>query len=407
MFANVSTLSQIGAIVREVGKTIADARSEISRAINMIEAALSVTSSILGFHFINEATATSTINEPLGVCVAITPFNFPLMTPMWLVPFAVATGNSVVLKPSEQAPLTMTVIAKLFVEAKFPRAVLNIVHGGPAVVDKLITEPAVKAVSFIGSDEAGAHVYKTAITAMKRTQANCGSKNHGVILPDADVSSTLHALAASAFGAAGQRCMGLSAAVFVGESRTWIPALVEIAKQFVVGSGATPGVSLGPVISRKAKKRVEDIIQSAADDGADILLDGRGVKVPDFPEGNFIGPTVISNVQTYMECYQKEIMGPVLVCLQVDNLEEAIEVLNENRYGNGCSIFTTNSGKAMTFQKKVNIGRIGINVPLLATSGQVSNSSNKDSFLGDINIHGFKGHQFFTTTKTIATLWKD
>ncbi|KAK4941613.1 hypothetical protein LTR10_018490 [Elasticomyces elasticus] len=241
---------------------------------------------------------------------------------------------------------------------------------------------------------------------MKRTQANCGSKNHGVILPDADVSSTLHAPAASAFGAAGQRCMGLSAAVFVGDSKAWIPTLVEIAKQFVVGMGATPGVSLGPVISRKAKKRVQDINQSAADYGTDILLDGRGVKVPEFPEGNFIGPTVISNVQTYMECYQKETMGPVLVCLHVDNLEEAIEVLNENRYGNGCSI-TTNSGKAMTFQKKVNIGRIGINVPLLATSGQVSNSSNRDSFLGDINIHGFKGHQFFTTTKTIASLWKD
>ncbi|KAF1344912.1 methylmalonate-semialdehyde dehydrogenase [Delphinella strobiligena] len=395
------------AIIRDVGKTVEDARSEISRSINMIEAALSVTSVLLGYHFDNVATETHTIDEPLGVCMAVTPFNFPLMIPMWIIPFALTTGNTLILKPSEQAPSVMSILGELFLQAGFPSGVFNIVHGGPAAVDKLLAEPVIKAVSFIGSDEAGAHIHSAAVAAKKRVQANCGVKNHGVVLPDANKRGTLFALAASAFGAAGQRCMGLSTAVFVGESYTWLPELVDIAAQLKVGASIQPAIALGPLISRAAKTKVEGMIQGAVNDGAAILLDGRNVQVPDFPEGNFVGPTIISDVQTYMECYQKEILGPVLVCLHVETLEEAIEMVNDNPYGNGCSIFTSSAKNAQIFQREVNVGRIGINVPLIATSGQISNSSNKDSFLGDINVHGFKGHSFFITTKTISSIWRD
>ncbi|KAL1301557.1 hypothetical protein AAFC00_005794 [Neodothiora populina] len=400
-------MSLVNAIVRDVGKTADDAISEISRSVNMVEAALSCTSVLLGYHFDNEATETHTIDEPLGVCMAVTPFNFPLMVPMWLIPFAITTGNTIILKPSEQAPSVITVLGELFQQAEFPEGVFSIIHGGPAAVDKLLAEPAIKAVSFVGSDAAGQHIHSTAIAARKRVQANCGVKNHGVVMPDANKRQTLFALAASCFGAAGQRCMGVSVAVFVGESNEWLSELVEIAAQFKVGTASQQGIALGPLISRASKQKVEQMIQGAIKDGARVLLDGRGVQVPDFPDGNFIGPTIITDVQTYMECYQKEILGPVLVCMQAESLEEAIELVNDNPYGNGCSIFTSSAKKAQMFQREVNIGRIGINVPLIATSGQISNSSNKDSFLGDINVHGFRGHQFFTTTKTISSIWKD
>lgn len=321
---------QANAIVKDVGKTVEDAISEISRSINMIEAALSCTSVLLGYHFDNEATETHTIDEPLGVCMAVTPFNFPLMVPMWIIPFAITTGNTLILKPSEQAPSVISILGELVLQSEFPPGVFSIVHGGPAAVDKLLAEPAIKAVSFVGSDHAGQHIHSTAIAARKRVQANCGVKNHGVIMPDANKRQTLFALAASAFGAAGQRCMGVSVGVFVGESIEWLPELVEISSQFRVGASSQPGIALGPLISRDAKKKVEEMIQSAAGDGATILLDGRGVHVPDFPDGNFVGPTIISDVQTYMECYQKEILGPVLVCLAADSLDEAIELVNDN-----------------------------------------------------------------------------
>lgn len=317
--------------MRDVGKTFDDAVSEISRSINMIEAALSCTSYILGYHFNNEATETHTINEPLGVCLAVTPFNFPLMIPMWIIPFAIAAGNTLVLKPSEQAPSVVSILGELFQKADFPPGVFNIVHGGPSTVDKLLSEPSIKAVSFVGSDEAGSHIHNIATAARMRVQANCGQKNHGVVMPDANKLQALYALAASAFGAAGQRCMGLSAAVFVGESIDWLPELVTIASQLRVGAGSQPGIALGPLISRAAKDGVEGMIQGAVEDGAMILLDGRGVVVPDYPQGNFVGPTIISDVETHMECYQKEILGPVLVCLHVETIDEAIELVNDNR----------------------------------------------------------------------------
>ncbi|KZF23827.1 methylmalonate-semialdehyde dehydrogenase [Xylona heveae TC161] len=391
----------------DTGKTLEDASSEVSRSINMCEAAHSVTSVILGYHFYNESTATDTINEPLGVCMAVTPFTFPLMIPMWFIPFALATGNTMVLKPSEQTPMATTLLAEMIIEAGFPPGVLNIVHGGPTVVDQLLAEPAIKAVSFVGSDQAGRHVYDIAVASRKRIQANCAAKNHGVILPDASKWQTLYGLAGSAFGAAGQRCMGISVAVFVGSSIDWLPELVQIAQRLKVGPGYEPGIDIGPLISPAAKAKVEQAIQTAIDDGATLLLDGRGLELEAFPDGNFLGPTILSNVQTYMPCYQEEIFGPVLVCLHVDTLEEAIEMVNDNRYGNGASIFTSSATKAQQFQRDVNVGRIGINVPLLATSGQVSNSSNKDSFLGEINFHGFKGYDFYTSIKTVSSIWRE
>ncbi|KAL4887359.1 methylmalonate-semialdehyde dehydrogenase [Aspergillus karnatakaensis] len=346
------------AVCCECGKTTEDAEWEISRSINMLEAAISISSTVLGFRFLNEKTETLTINEPLGVCAAITSFCFPLMIPMWFIPFAIATGNTIVLKPSEKVPLAIMRLAHLFVQAGLPPGVFNIVHGGSAVADRLLADPVIKAISFVGSDEAGQHIHDTA---------------------------------RSAFGSAGQRCMGLSVALFVGTAIDWLPDLVGIAQRLVVGSWSQPNVDIGPLISRAAKIRVENAIQSAIDDGATVSLDGRNIEVPNFPDGNFIGPTIISNVQNYMSCYQDEIFGPVLLCRHVNTLEEAIELINDNIYGNGCSIFTTNLANAQRFQQDVNVGRLGINVPVL-----------------DINAHGHKGYQFLTWTKTVSSsIWQD
>lgn len=263
--------------------------------------------------------------------MVVTPFNFPFMIPLWSIPFAVVTGNTVVLKPSELCPSAAMLLADCFLQAGFPPGVLNIVHGGSGAVDKLLAQPIIKAVSFVGSDMAGERIHEHAVATRKRIQADCGSKNHGVVMEDADMEQALYAIAGSSFGAAGQRCMALSVVIFVGSTATWIDRLVEIASSLTVGCGSLPGVDIGPLITASAKDRVEGIIQSAVDEGASLLLDGRNMCVPDYPQGNFVGPTILSHVQPYMQCYQTEIFGPVLCCMTVNTLEEAIEIVNDNR----------------------------------------------------------------------------
>jgi malonate-semialdehyde dehydrogenase (acetylating)/methylmalonate-semialdehyde dehydrogenase len=263
--------------------------------------------------------------------MTVTPFNFPFMIPLWSIAFAVITGNAVVLKPSERCPSAPMLLAELFLQAEFPPGVLNVVHGGPQAVDKLLAQPAVQAVSFVGSDIAAERVHEHAVATRKRIQAECGSKNHGVILNDASKEKSLHAIARSAFGAAGQLCMALSVMIFVGSAASWIDDLVAIASSLRVGCGSVSGVDVGPLITPAAKERVEGMIQEAVDEGATLLLDGRYVKVPDYPHGNFVGPTILSNVQPYMQCYQMEILGPVLCCLSVNTLDEAIDIINNNK----------------------------------------------------------------------------
>lgn len=253
------------------------------------------------------------------------------MIPLWSLPYALITGNTVILKPSEKTPTTSSLLAQAFVKTGFPPGVFNVLHGGPSTVQMLVTQPTVQAVSFVGSESAARQVHDLARAAGKRIQAECGGKNHGVVLEDANMSSTLFAIAGSAFGAAGQRCMALSVAVFVGATRDWVPRLVELAQSMVVGCGGDQESKIGPLIDKTAKEKVSEMIQRAVEERATILLDGRDIEVPGYPDGNFMGPTILGDVQTYMECYQAEIFGPVLICMEVDTLEEAIDLINQNK----------------------------------------------------------------------------
>ncbi|KAF9887245.1 hypothetical protein FE257_010373 [Aspergillus nanangensis] len=390
---------------REVGKTLADADAEVFRGLDCIHAACSIGPEMAGMYLGGDATLLQTLYESLGVCVSITPFSFPFMIPLWSIPYALITGNTVVLKPSEKTPTVSSLLAEAFLETGFPAGVLNIVHGGPSTVHSLITQPDVKAISFVGSETAANQVHDISRTATKRIQAECGGKNHGVILEDCNMMPTLFAIAGSAFGAAGQRCMALSVAVFVGSTRDWIPKLVELAQSMVVGCGGDQESKIGPLIDRSARKSVCGAIQRAGEERANILLDGREVEVSEYPDGNFVGPTILTGVETYMECYQAEIFGPVLICMEVDTLDEAIDLINENKYGNACSIFTTSGKHANTFQRRVNVGQIGVNIPLIAPYGTAVRTSNKDSFLGDRNAPGKTYWPFYTVTKTVSSRW--
>ncbi|KKA29791.1 hypothetical protein TD95_003505 [Thielaviopsis punctulata] len=390
----------------EVGKTTADAEAEFERGLDAIESACATTNELPGQHVSNAPAEVHTVNEPLGVCLAITPFNFPFMIPLWSIPYALLAGNTMVLKPSERTPTAAQVLAECFVKAGLPAGVLSIVHGTAGVVSHLLAQPAIRAVNFVGSDVAGEAVYEHAKATRKRVQAECSGKNHGVVVADAARLSTLFAIAGSAFGAAGQRCMALSVAVLVGETAAWVDELVRVSQRLVLGCGRDAGVDVGPLITREAKRRVEDLISGAEAEGATVALDGRGYKVHKYPDGNFVGPTILTGVKPYMTCYQEEIFGPVLVCVTVDTLEEAVALINDNRSdGNGCTIFTSSPATAQKFQRSVNVGQIGVNVPILAPSGPVLRSGNKDSFLGEVNVHGRSYWQFYTQTKTITTLW--
>lgn len=389
----------------EVGKTARDAESEFERGVDAVDTACSVSAQIHGTHWNTQSADTYTVYEPLGICVSITPFNFPFMIPLWSIPNALITGNCVILKPSEKAPLTANILGDCFVKAGFPPGVFNIIHGSAGTVDKLLAQPAVNVVSFVGSEIVGERVYEHAKATRKRVQVESSGKNHGVVLDDAVKGQTLYAIAGSAFGSAGQRCMALSVLICVGETKEWLNELATVARSLKVGCGLDPNTEIGPLITPIAKERVEATIDIAEAEGAEILLDGRNYSVPGYPEGNFVGPTIISKVKPYMQCYQEELFGPVLVCLEVETLEEAIEAINENKYGNGCTLFTTNPSSAQNFQRKVNVGQVGINIPVLAPSGPIPRTTNKDSFLGD-GLCGRNSWQFFTMVKTITSLWR-
>lgn len=328
------------------------------------------------------------------------------MIPLWMFPLAIACGNSYVIKPSERNPTATMKLAHLAQEAGVPKGVLNVIHGSIDSVNFICDHPDIKAISFVGSDRAGKHIYARGSANGKRVQSNTGAKNHGIIMADANKEHTLNSLVGAAFGAAGQRCMALSTVVFVGESQKWLPELVERAKELKVGSGLDKATQVGPLISPQAKKRVESLIQSGVDEGATLLLDGRGVKVPGFEKGNFVGPTILTNVTPSMKCYQEEIFGPVLVCLTANTLDDAIQIINNNPYGNGTAIFTNNGATARKFQNEVDAGQIGINVPIPVPLPMFSFTGSRGSFFGDLNFYGKAGVQFFTQLKTITSFWK-
>jgi len=393
----------------EQGKTIADAEGDIFRGLEVVEHACSISSLQMGEFAENVASGvdTYTLRQPIGVCAGITPFNFPAMIPLWMFPMAIVTGNTFVLKPSEQDPLSTMMLVELGLEAGIPAGVLNVVHGGKEVVDALCTNPDIKAISFVGSTHVGTHVYNLGSQHGKRVQSMMGAKNHAVVLPDANREHTLNALVGAGFGAAGQRCMATSVIVLVGEARNWLPDIKELALKLKVNAGSEPGTDIGPVISKRAKQRILDLIESGVRQGAKLELDGRDIKVPGYEAGNFIGPTLFSGVTTEMDIYTQEIFGPVLVVLEADTLDDAIELVNANPFGNGVGLFTQSGAAARKFQSEIDVGQVGINIPIPVPVPAFSFTGSRGSKLGDLGPYGKQVVQFYTQTKTITSRWFD
>lgn len=394
-------------LTAEQGKTLADAEGDIQRGLEVVEHACSIGTLQMGEYVegVARGVDTYTLQQPLGVCAGITPFNFPAMIPLWMFPMAIVCGNTFVLKPSEQDPLSTMMLVELAVQAGVPAGVLNVVHGGKEVVDLLCTHQDIKAISFVGSTHVGTHVYNLAGQHGKRVQSMMGAKNHVVVMPDANKEQTLNALVGAAFGAAGQRCMALSVAVMVGESKQWIETLVEKAKTLSVNAGHEPNTDIGPVISPRAKARVLDLINSGVAEGATLLLDGRDVQVKGYEQGNFVGQTIFTDVTTEMRIYKEEVFGPVLAIICVETLEDAIELVNANPFGNGVGLFTQSGATARTFQHQINIGQVGINIPIPVPVPFFSFTGSRGSKLGDLGPYGKQAVQFYTQTKTITSRW--
>ena len=394
-------------LTREQGKTLVDARGDVIRGIENVEHCCSLSTLMMGETSENLAKDLDTysIRQPLGVCAGIAPFNFPAMIPLWMFPTGIVCGNTYILKPSERVAITSMTLAKLAIEAGVPKGALNIIHGAHDAVNFICDHPTIKAISFVGSNQAGEYIHDRGSKNGKRVQANLGAKNHATILPDADKETTINALVGAAFGAAGQRCMALSTAIFVGKSKEWIPEICARAAKLKVNAGHEPDAVVGPVISPAAKKRIESLVEEGVKQGAKLLLDGRNVKVPGYPNGNFVGPTVLGDVKTDNIAYKEEIFGPVLVTMTADSLDEAIQITNANPYGNGCAIFTTSGAAARKFQHEIDVGQVGINVPIPVPLSHFSFTGSRASIRGDINFYGKQGVQFYTYTKTITSLW--
>ncbi|GHD74842.1 CoA-acylating methylmalonate-semialdehyde dehydrogenase [Vogesella fluminis] len=402
-------MKELAAILTaEQGKTLADAEGDVFRGLEVVEHAASIGSLQLGEYAENVAGGVDTysVMQPLGVCAGITPFNFPAMIPLWMFPMAIATGNTFVLKPSEQDPMVTMRLVELALEAGVPPGVLNVVHGGPEVVNAICDHPDIKAISFVGSSKVGTHVYNRASLAGKRVQCMMGAKNHAIVLPDANKEQALNQLTGAAFGAAGQRCMALTVAVLVGDAQAWIPELVAKAKTLQVGPGNT-NPDIGPLISCAAKDRVATLIAKGVEQGATLELDGRSVSVAGFEHGNFVGPTIFSGVKPGMAIYDQEIFGPVLCLMAADSLDEAIAIINANPNGNGTAIFTQSGAAARHFQEEIDVGQVGINVPIPVPVPLFSFTGSRASKLGDLGPYGKQVVLFYTQTKTVTSRWFD
>ena len=394
-------------ITEEHGKTLPDAVGEVGRGLEVVEHACSINSLQLGELAENVATEVDvyTLNQPLGVGAGITAFNFPIMLPCFMFPLAIATGNTFVLKPSEQDPTSTMRLVELAHEAGIPAGVLNVVHGGPDVANQIADHPDIKALSFIGSSHVGALLYNRAAAAGKRMQAMMGAKNHCVVMPDANRSQAINNLLGSAYGAAGQRCMANSVVLLVGEAREWLEDIVEGTRNMKVGPGTQTDADLGPLVSPQAKERVERLIAAGEKEGAKLMVDGRGYQVEGYPDGNFVGPTLFTDVTPEMSIYREEIFGPVLCVVTVDTLEEAIEFINANPNGNGTSIFTNSGWVARRFEADIDVGQVGINVPIPVPVAYFSFTGSRASKLGDLGPNGKQAIAFWTQTKTVTARW--
>lgn len=389
-------------ITMEMGKTLADAGAEIGRAVEMVECAAAAPTTMQGRVLEDAARGVDveTVRQPVGVCAAICPFNFPAMVPFWFLPFALATGNAFIVKPSEQVPLTQQRVFELLDRLDLPAGVVNLVNGDREVVDAMLDSPGIDAISFVGSAPVAQHVYRRAAASGKRVQALGGAKNHIVTMPDAVVEPTVAGVLSSAFGAAGQRCMASSVLVTVGDSyERIVPKLAAAAAEQVVGSGLDEQVTIGPLVSREARERVEGWVERAVTDGATLLLDGR---LPD-REGAFVGPTIVTDVTPEMPIVSNEVFGPVLAVIKVGTLAEAIDLIGASPYGNGASIFTESGAAVRRFRHDVQAGMLGVNIGVAAPVAFFPFSGWKGSFLGDLHAHGADAIDFYTRKKTVTS----
>lgn len=396
-------------ICREHGKTLAEARGSAYRGLENIEYACGAPSLLFGDNLENIARSVDceTMLQPLGVCVGITPFNFPAMVPLWMYPLALACGNTFVLKPSEKVPLTAVVLIELLEKAGLPEGVLNVVHGGREVVDGLLTHPKVRAISFVGSSPVAKYIYETGTRHGKRVQANGGAKNYVVVMPDADVAKSVEALSTAAFGCAGERCMAGSTAVTVGKAADrLLPSLVEAAKAIRVGrTDIATQPDMGPVITSAHRDRILGLVASGEKEGAKVICDGRAAKVADAPNGFFVGATIVDKVAESMTLAREEVFGPVLNVMRMDDLDQAIELANRSSFGNGAAIFTSSGPAAREFKHRVKAGMVGINVGVPATMAMFPFTGWDASFYGDLHIQGREAVQFYTQQKVVTTRW--
>jgi malonate-semialdehyde dehydrogenase (acetylating)/methylmalonate-semialdehyde dehydrogenase len=407
--ANMNDLAEM--LSSEHGKVIADSKGDIQRGLEVIEFACGIPHVLKGEYTEGAGPGIDvySMRQPLGVVAGITPFNFPAMIPMWMFGIAIAVGNSFILKPSEKDPSVPVRLAELMMEAGAPKGVLNVVHGDKAAVDAILAHPDIRAVSFVGSSDIAHYVYSTGTANGKRVQAMGGAKNHGVILPDADLEQATKDIIGAAYGSAGERCMALPVVVPVGkktadEVRERVLAELETLK---VGVSTDLAAQYGPVVSAAHKQKIADYIQMGADEGAELVVDGRGFSLQGYEKGFFIGPSLFDNVKPTMRTYQEEIFGPVLQIVRAETFEEAVALPSNHQYGNGVAIFTRNGRAAREFAAQVNVGMVGINVPIPVPVAYHTFGGWKRSAFGDTNQHGMEGVKFYTKVKTVTARWPE
>ncbi len=403
---HIDELSRI--ITQENGKTFAEAKAELRRAIENVEVACGIPMMMQGYNLEDVARGIdeTMIRQPLGVVAAITPFNFPGMIPFWFLPYAIATGNTFILKPSERVPLTMKRAFELLEQTGLPKGVVNLVNGGRAVVDTLIDHPKVRAISFVGSTPVARHVYARSGEKGKRAQCQGGAKNHVIILPDADMASTTQIISDSAFGCAGQRCLAVSVAVTIGEAqKTFRDSIADAASKLRVGNGLDEGVQMGPVITKQSKSRVESLIGAGERQGAKVVLDGRNAKVANYEAGNFVKPTILDGVPATSDLADTEIFGPVLSLVHANDMDEALAFLERSPYGNQASLFTSSGSAARRFRYEAPAGNIGINIGVAAPMAYFPFSGWKDSFFGVMHGQGRDAVEFYTEKKVVIERW--
>ncbi|MBF97300.1 MAG: putative 3-oxopropanoate dehydrogenase [Alphaproteobacteria bacterium MarineAlpha9_Bin4] len=403
---NVSIIAEL--VSKEHGKTIDDAKGSLQRGLEVVEYACSIPNLLKGEFSSQVGTGIDTFSmkQPLGICVGITPFNFPVMIPLWMFPLATACGNAFILKPSERDPSSSLKLVELFEEAGAPKGLVNVINGDKEVVDALIENNNISSVSFVGSSNVAAYIYEKSASFNKRVQALGSAKNHMVVMPDADIEQASDALIGAAYGSAGERCMAISVAVAVGNAADrLIDSITPKINKIKVGPYNDKLSEMGPVVSKQALERIQSLIASGVEEGANLLIDGRDIKLQGYENGYFVGPCLFDKVKTNMNIYKEEIFGPVLSVVRADNYDQALKIVKDNPYGNGCSIFTRDGDTARDFSNEANIGMVGVNVPIPVPVAYYSFGGWKNSIFGGHNAYGMEAVRFYTRVKTVTSKW--